>query len=565
MLKTEETGVASQTSNLYPTETTADVPVHTNGFPIPPAKRHRSQGTLTDILITEYQRLAWKDLRKTIKRQVKKLKNSNVQKVARELFKCNIIRGRGLLAKAIIKVQIKSPCFTPVYAALTSTVNSKFPQIGQLICKRAISSFRNAYMANKKTKCFAIAKFLAHLINQRALHEIIVLQILLLLFENRTDDNIMLAIELLKECGQKLLKVSPQELDSAFSVLDNFLHEPSLNKHTQDMIQELFTVRRDGFKTYSSIESSLDLIYTNDQYTHILLLDNSYDSEQWLNEFKYDEEYEVNEKKYKQSQKRVIKNSDDEDECSSNSSDSDEEDIDNEEKQQLRIINGNKTDFVTYHHEIYLIIKANIDAKECANKLDEMNTYHKRNKALCEMIVDICAQQHTYEDFFGLVGEHLCLSKEGYIKWFTDILIQRHIYADRLDNVKLRNIAKFFAHLLVTECVSWNVFDSVILTERNTSSSSIYLKNLFLELCQFLGFTELKNRLTDPTLTKLLQYRCLRDNLKNTRFCINFFTSIGLGRITDELQEFITNPLPVPSPRNSMDIYTQIVMRYRLN
>ena len=30
-----------------------------------------------------------------------------------------------------------------------------------------------------------------------------------------------------------------------------------------------------------------------------------------------------------------------------------------------------------------------------------------------------------------------------------------------------------------------------------------------------------------------------KDNPKNTRFAINFFTSIGLGGLTDELRDFL--------------------------
>ncbi|CAF3624202.1 unnamed protein product [Rotaria sp. Silwood1] len=404
--------------------------------------------------------------KKTIDGQVKKVKHSNVTKIAHELFKYNIIRGRGLLAKAIIKAQIKSPYSTPVYAALTSMINSKFPQIGQLICKRLISSFRKAHMDDEKTKCFAEAKFLAHLINQRVLHEIIALQILLFLFENRTDDNIILAIESLKECGQKLSTVSPQELYTIYLVLKNLLQEPSLNKQTQDMIQDLFTIRRDGFETYPAIQYGLDLVDKNYQYTHILLLNNSYDSEKMLDQFQYDEEYKVNENKYKQSRKKIlVNNSDNENESSSNSSDSDEKDNDNEKRQQPTNVDRTEADLLIHHHKIFLIIQASIDAEKCASKLHKMNSYGRRDDKLCEMIVDICTKQHTYEDFFG-----------------------------------------------------------------------IYLKNLLLELFHFLGFTELKNRLTDPTITKLLQHHCLRDNPENTRFCIKFFTSTGLGRITDKLQ-----------------------------
>ena len=43
------------------------------------------------------------------------------------------MRGRGLLAKAIIKAQMASPNFTHVYAALISVINTKLPEIGNLI------------------------------------------------------------------------------------------------------------------------------------------------------------------------------------------------------------------------------------------------------------------------------------------------------------------------------------------------------------------------------------------------------------------------------------------------
>jgi len=52
-----------------------------------------------------------------------------------------------------------------------------------------------------------------------------------------------LIIEFLNECGQKLLQVNPQGLDSIFSILKNLLDESSLNKTSQDMIEILFTKR----------------------------------------------------------------------------------------------------------------------------------------------------------------------------------------------------------------------------------------------------------------------------------------------------------------------------------
>ena len=50
----------------------------------------------------------------------------------------------------------------------------------------------------------------------------------------------------------------------------------------------------------------------------------------------------------------------------------------------------------------------------------------------------------------------------------------------RLETNKLRNVARFFAHLLATDSISWQVLDSIRITEDDTTSSSrIFIKILF--------------------------------------------------------------------------------------
>ncbi|CAF5035134.1 unnamed protein product, partial [Rotaria sp. Silwood1] len=160
---------------------------------------------------------------------------------------------------------------------------------------------------------------------------------------------------------------------------------------------------------------------------------------------------------------------------------------------------------------------------------------------LCQMILDSCAQQRSYERFFGLLGQRFCLLKKVYIECFEKIFQDQYEIVHRLENVKLRNVAKFFAHLLVTNAISWNVLHCIRLTEQDTTSSSrVYIKILFLELVEFLGLNQLNKRLTDSTLTEYIQGLFPRDKSENTRFSINFFTSIGLGGLTDELREFLT-------------------------
>lgn len=57
---------------------------------------------------------------------------------------------RGLLSRSVLQAQSASPIFTHVYAALVAIINSKFPQIGELILKRLILNFRKGYRRNDK-------------------------------------------------------------------------------------------------------------------------------------------------------------------------------------------------------------------------------------------------------------------------------------------------------------------------------------------------------------------------------------------------------------------------------
>jgi pre-mRNA-splicing factor CWC22 len=51
----------------------------------------------------EYQKIAWEALRKSINGIINKVNVSNIQNIMFELFSENLNRGKGLLAKSIIK------------------------------------------------------------------------------------------------------------------------------------------------------------------------------------------------------------------------------------------------------------------------------------------------------------------------------------------------------------------------------------------------------------------------------------------------------------------------------
>lgn len=110
----------------------------------------------------------------------------------------------------------------------------------------------------------------------------------------------------------------------------------------------------------------------------------------------------------------------------------------------------------------------------------------------------------------------------------------------RLEVNKLRNAAKFFGHLLHTSAIEWSCLQSIRLTEEDTTASSrIFIKILFQDLAENLGIDKLSKKLKEETLHPYLEGVFPKDSVENARFSINFFTSIGLGAITEDLREFI--------------------------
>ena len=83
------------------------------------------------------------------------------------MFAENIVRGRGLLCQSIIQAQTASPTFTHVYAALAAIINTKFPNIGELLLKRLILNFKRGFKRNDKTRCTSSVRFIGHMVNQQ--------------------------------------------------------------------------------------------------------------------------------------------------------------------------------------------------------------------------------------------------------------------------------------------------------------------------------------------------------------------------------------------------------------
>lgn len=533
--------------------------MRSGGTYIPPARLRALQAQITDKTSKEYQRMAWEALKKSINGLINKVNVSNIKHIVPELFGENLVRGRGLFCRSIMKAQAASLPFTPIYAAMAAIVNTKLPQVGELLLHRLIVQFRKAFRRNDKAVCLSSTTFIAHLCNQQVAHEMVAAQILLLLLHKPTDDSVEIAVGLTREVGQHLEEMSSAIANAVFDQFRNVLHEGDIDKRVQYMIEVLFQVRKDKYKDNPAMKEELDLVEEEDQITHQTGLDDELDVKDGLNIFKFDPEWEEHEEAYRKLKAEILgEDSDDE----SGSDDSDEDSSDDEEEQkerQIEIKDQSNTDLVNLRKTIYLTIMSSIDFEECCHKLMKINLPVGQEAELPSMIIECCSQEKTYRKFYGLIGERFAKINRLWTDLFEAAFAKYYDTIHRYETNRLRNIACFFGHMLSNDAIGWHVLSVVHLNEEETTSSSrIFIKILFQDIAEELGMKTLQARLKDDMLRPNYDGIFPTDNPRNTRFSINYFTSIGMGALTEEMREFLKNqPKPtipaLPAAKDESD------------
>ncbi|KAK8476137.1 hypothetical protein V6N11_013970 [Hibiscus sabdariffa] len=545
----EEGEIKQNQSSLQQTNLNGDTANlgRSGGVYIPPFKLARMMKETQDKSSVEYQRLTWDALRKSINGLVNKVNATNIKNIIPELFAENLIRGRGLFCRSCMKSQMASPGFTDVFAALVAVVNTKFPEVGELLLRRIVLQLKRAYKRNDKPQLLAAVKFVAHLVNQQVAHEIVALELLTVLLENPTDDSVEVAVGFVTECGSLLQDLSPKGLHGIFERFRGILHEGEIDKCVQFLIEGLFAIRKAKFQGYPAVRPELDLVEQEDQLTHEISLQDEIVPEITLDIFKPDPQFLENEKRYEELKKTILGEESEGEEGSNAGSgdeddDDDESDEEDEDEEQMKIQDETETNLINLRRTIYLTIMSSVDFEEAGHKLLKIKLEPGQEMELCIMLLECCSQERTYLRYYGLLGQRFCMINKVYQENFDKCFVQQYSMIHRLETNKLRNVAKFFAHLLGTDALPWHVISYIRLTEEDTTSSSrIFIKILFQELSEHLGIRRLNERLSDPTMMDSFESIFPRDNPKNTRFSINFFTSIGLGGITENLREYLKN------------------------
>jgi pre-mRNA-splicing factor CWC22 len=523
--------------------------MRSGGTYIPPARLRALQAQITDKTSKEYQRMAWEALKKSINGLINKVNVSNIKHIVPELFNENLIRGRGLFCRSIMKAQAASLPFTPIYAAMAAIVNTKLPQVGELLVNRLIIQFRKAFKRNDKSVCHSSTTFIAHLINQQVAHEMLAAQMLLLLLHKPTDDSVEIAVGLMKEVGQHIEEMNSQIALAVYDQFRSILHEADIDKRVQYMIEVLFQIRKDKYKDHPAVKEELDLVEEEDQITHRPGLDDQVSTEDGLNIFKFDADWEANEEAYKKLKAEILgEGSDSEDEDDEGGSDESSEDEEDETDKAMEIKDQSNTDLVNLRRSIYLTIMSSGGFEEACHKLMRINLPAGREEELPSMIIECCSQERTFNKFFGLIGERFCKLNRLWRDLFETMFAKYYDTIHRYETNRLRIIAQFFGHLLASDAIEWTVFNVIHLNEEDTTSSSrIFIKILIEDLAQGVGMKTLTDRFKSDELQPALTGMFPTDNPKNTRFSINFFTAIGMGVLTEGMREYLKN-MPKPAP-----------------
>lgn len=520
--------------------------MRSGGTYIPPARLRALQSQITDKSSKEYQRMAWEALKKSINGLINKVNVSNIKFIVPELFGENLVRGRGLFCRSIMKAQAASLPFTPIYAAMAAIVNTKLPQVGELLLSRLVVQFRKAFKRNDKAVCISSTTFIAHLCNQQVVHEMLAAQILLLLLHKPTDDSVEIAVGLTREVGQHLEEMSGPIALAVFDQFRNILHEADIDKRVQYMIEVLFQVRKDRYKDNPAVKDELDLVEEEDQITHRLGLDDEIETQDGLNIFKYDEQWEQHQEAYARLKAEILgEGSEDEDEDDESDVSSDE---DEGEEQKMDIKDASNTDLVNLRRTIYLTIMSSIDFEECCHKLMKISLPPGLEPELPSMIIECCSQERTYSKFYGLIGERFAKINRLWSDLFEAAFAKYYDTIHRYETNRLRNIARFFGHLLSTDALGWHIMSIIHMNEDETTSSSrIFIKILFQDLGEHLGLPKLREHMSDEILRPSFEGLFPLDNPRHTRFSVNYFTSIGFGILTEDMREHLKN-LPRPAP-----------------
>ena len=157
------------------------------------------------------------------------------------------------------------------------------------------------------------------------------------------------------------------------------------------------------------------------------------------------------------------------------------------------------------------------------------------------MIIECSMMERIYQDFFGFLAERFCKIDDMYKDHFLNAFVKHYNAIFKLEVNKICNLAKLYAHLFFTHSIDWSIFQVVTLRQDTTTSAHrMFLKILFREIAQNMGVDNMAREFSNPETRDNYAGLFPIGHPNDVRFAINYFTSIGLGKLTEEMREVLS-------------------------
>lgn len=545
------------------------IKLKSGGTYVPPAKLRALMAEVELEPESEtFQKIQWENLKKRINSIVNKVNKENIKIMVVQLFKLNLFRGRGLLCNSLIKSQQLSTVYSDVYSSLVSVINSKIPEIGMLLLKRLIVRYKRMARRENTDGCRAIVIFLSELVVFHVCSPTVIMDIILQLLEKPNDFKIDMTVTILNHCGVLLNDNESEWFDKVKNILRHVLNENIVHSKAQFLIQTFFDNFNEKIDKGETIDDSLDLVDEEDYVTHSFDITDRIQGEDKLDVFTYDDNFKVNNEKYDILRKEILGSDIESDEngesdeeenvpegnsdfSSDNDDDADDDDKESgkeeETKLTVQIKDLTEQELTNFQKNVYLTIMSSMGPEEATHKLLKLPCIDPNRKEymLADMVVKCCAQEKVYSKYYGLIGENLIVINKKWSISFQNLFKENYENCYRYETALLRNIGAFWGHLLASDKLGWECLSVIKLTENDTTSSGrILIKFIFQKMQEEIGVNHLLERIEEPYIQPFIEGIFPTSDAENLRFSINFFTAIGLGKLTETMRETLENLPP---------------------
>ncbi|TPP48645.1 MIF4G domain family protein [Leishmania donovani] len=510
---------------------------------VPPHRREAVASSSDDLTSTgsvAFQQEAWRALSRSITGVVNRVNKDNLQQSAVELFRENLIRGRGLFARSMMRTQQVDPDLTPVLAALTSRINKDLPTVVELLCRRLVVQWNRAYLRKDWRYVENASRYLGWLFLLNVVEVDIIYQLLLkhLTSEKRSDEDIDQAAKLFRETF-KVMSLNErrsfheQILTPFRDLLAMDDEELRLSTRSQAVLESCLKEVQEWERRKEREEAIPDYLVLFDlemQQKHEMDLDEKYPTEDTLDRYAFDAEYDTHEEQYEAVRKAIL-GEDWEVELlqqaaslpTSAELDASKTLIDAEERKLRR--------------EVYLAMRSSIRADEAVHKiLRQMQPQTERT--ICFMVIEGCCEERAYRKMYSMAAERLCKSNARFQAFFVEAFHARYESASELTLKQIEYTCKVYSHLLRTNSVYWSRCLSCLDIVENSESQRLIIQYLFKGVAEEIGMPGIMERFQKDEELRWHTQRLfpLNQGVEALKSAVNLYVAMGLPEMTAPLR-----------------------------